>query len=78
MCSCNRYRLDQQNINYTYSYQFDDCNCSEDYEIFLIKCENCFYNLTGFGRIISLPYAAFEYIWIKIWLVVIVKGQDMR
>ena len=29
MCSCNRYSLDQLNINYTYSYQFDDCNCSE-------------------------------------------------
>ena len=50
MCSCNRYRLDQLNINYTYSYQFDDCNCSEDHEIFAIKCENCLYNLTGFWR----------------------------
>ena len=47
MCSCNRYRLDQQNINYTYSYHFDDSNCSEDHEIFPIKHEN---NLTGFGR----------------------------
>ena len=49
MCSCNQYRLNQLNINYTYSYQFDDCNCSEDHEILAIKCENCLYNLTGFG-----------------------------
>ena len=42
--------LDQLNINYTYSYHFDDCSCSEDHEIFVIKCENCFYNLTSFER----------------------------
>ena len=50
VCTCNRIRLDQLNINHTYSYAFDDCNCSEDHEIFAIKCENCLYNLTGFGR----------------------------
>ena len=50
MSTCNRYRLDQLNINYTYSYAFGHCNCSEDHEIFPIKYENCLYNLTGFGR----------------------------
>ena len=50
MCTCNRYCLDQLNINYTYSYAFDDCNCSEDHELFAIKCENCLYNLTDFGK----------------------------
>ena len=50
MCSCNKYRLDQLNIYYTYSYQFDDCKCSEDLEIFAIMCENCLYNLSGFER----------------------------
>ena len=50
ICTCNRYRLDQPNINHTYSYAFDDCNCSEDHKIFAIKCENCFYNLTDVGR----------------------------
>ena len=39
MCSCNRYRLDQQNINYTYSQSFDICNFSEDHEDFVVKCE---------------------------------------
>ena len=37
MFSCNRYCLDQLNINYTYSYQFDDCNGSEDHKIFWYK-----------------------------------------
>ena len=50
MCTCNRYRLDQLNINYNYSYAFDDCNCSEDHEIFVVRCEICPYNLVGFAR----------------------------
>ena len=53
MCACNRYRLDQLNINYTYCYAFDDCSCSEDHEVSAIKCEKCLYNLTGFGRTYS-------------------------
>ena len=48
MCSCNRYRPDQQNINYTYSYLFDDCKCFEDHEIFVVRCQMCLYNLVGF------------------------------
>ena len=74
MCTCNRYRLDQLNINYTYSYAFDDCNCSEDHEIFAIKCEDCLYNLTGFGRNYFASFAAPAYVGIKIWRVVIVEG----
>ena len=50
MCICNRYRLDQLNLNYTYPYLFDDCNCFEEHEIFAIKCKVCLYNLTAFGR----------------------------
>ena len=48
MCSCNRYRPDQQNINYTYSYLFDDCKCFEDHEMFVVRCQMCLYNLVGF------------------------------
>ena len=50
MYICNRYRLDQLNINYTYSFLFDDCNCSEEHEIFTIKCEVYLSDLTAFGR----------------------------
>ena len=50
MCSYNRCRLDWLNINNTYSYVFDDCNCSENHKIFTIKCVICLRNLTGFGR----------------------------
>ena len=51
MCNCNRYRLDQLEITYTYSFKFDDCNCSSKHEIFVLKCkENCRpYNLIGFA-----------------------------
>ena len=35
---------------YSYLFLFDDCNYSEDHEIFAIRCENSLYNLNGFGR----------------------------
>ena len=50
MCTCNRYHLDQLNINCNYSYAFDNCNCSEDHEIFAVRCEICPYNLVSFAR----------------------------
>ena len=48
MCSCNRYRLDQQNIDFTYSYLFDDCKCFEDHKIFILRCRMSLYNLVDF------------------------------
>ena len=50
MCSCNRFRLNQLNINHTYSYLFDNCNCSEDHKMFAIVSQICLYNLFGFAR----------------------------
>ena len=52
MCNCNRCLLDQLVVRYTYSFTFDDCNCSSDHEKFALICEqNCsLYNLTGFAR----------------------------
>ena len=48
MCSSNRYCLDQQNIDYNYSYLFDDCKCFKNHEIFVARCQMCLYNLFGF------------------------------
>ena len=50
MCSCNRFCLNQLNINYTYSYLFDDCNCSKDHKVFAIVCKICLYNFSGIAR----------------------------
>ena len=52
MCNCNRYRLAQLEVPYTYSFTFDDCRCSSDHEMFALICEqNCSsYNLTGFAK----------------------------
>lgn len=51
ICNCSRYRLDQLNVNYTYSFTFGDCNCSVDPEIIVLSCrEVCRpYNLSGFA-----------------------------
>ena len=51
MHKCNRYRLDQLDVQYTYSFIFDDCSCSSDHEFFAVECkQNCRpYNLTGFA-----------------------------
>ena len=48
LCICNRYRLDQPNIDYTYSFLFDDYKCFEDHEIFVVRYQMCLYNLVGF------------------------------
>ena len=61
MCGCNRHRLDQQNIDYTYSYLFDNCKCTEDHEILVERCEICSYNLVSFARNYFLPLAAAVY-----------------
>ena len=52
MCNCNRHRSDQLDVQYTYSFMFDDCNCSSDHEFFAVECkQNCYpYNLIGFAR----------------------------
>lgn len=50
MCSCNRFRLDQLDINYTYVYTFDDCRCDVEHKVFALKCSICKYNLVGFAR----------------------------
>ena len=48
MCSCNRYRLNQQNIDYAYSYLFDDFKCFENHVNFVVECQMCLYYLVGF------------------------------
>ena len=51
MWNCNKYRLDQLDVQYTYSFMFDDCNCSSDHEFFPVECKQICrpYNLTGFA-----------------------------
>ena len=49
MCNCYRYRLDQLDICYTYSFTFDDCGCSSDHEKFVLRCRQNFrpYNMSS-------------------------------
>ena len=47
-CNCKRYRLDQLDINYTYSFLFNDCGCSTDHKVFAVEYKICPYNLVGF------------------------------
>ena len=50
--NCNRHHLDQLEVPFTYSFTLDDCRCSSDHKIFLLRCkQNCSpYNLTDFVR----------------------------
>ena len=42
MCNCNRYRLNQLEVPYTYPFIFDDFKCLSEHEFFALKCErNC-------------------------------------
>ena len=49
-CNCKRYRLDQLEINYTYSFSFEECHCQTDHKIFVVRCKIHPYNLVGFAR----------------------------
>ena len=49
-CNCKRSRLDQLEINYTYSFFFEDCHCSTNHEIFGVRGKIYPYNLVGFAR----------------------------
>ena len=50
-CLHNKQWFERKNINFSYSFSFDDCNCSyADHEIFVIRCEYCLYNVIGFAR----------------------------
>ena len=41
----------RKNINFSYSFSFDDCACLyADPEFFVIKCEYCPHNVIGFAR----------------------------
>ena len=50
-CLHKKQWFERKNINFSYSFSFDDCNCIYvDHEIFLIRCEYCLYNVIGFAR----------------------------
>ena len=49
-CHCKRNHLDQLNVNYTYTYSFDDCLCSGEHKVLATKCNECQDNLVGFAR----------------------------
>ena len=41
----------KKNINFSYSFSFDDSNCSyADHEIFVIRCKYCLCNIICFAR----------------------------
>ena len=40
----------QLDINYTYSFLFNDYRCFMDYEVVVVRCKLCPYNLIGFAR----------------------------
>lgn len=49
-CNCERYRLNQLEINYTYSFFFEDCHCPTGHEMFVFRCKISPYNLLSFAR----------------------------
>ena len=49
MCSCNRFRLDQLDINYTYAYTCDGCRYDVEHKVFALMCSVYKYNLIGFA-----------------------------
>ena len=50
MCDCNKSNLSERNIQYESSLFFYDCSGKAEHEIFVIKCENCRYNVINFAR----------------------------
>ena len=49
-CNCKRQRLDQLDINYIYSFLFNDCCCFMYHEVVVVRCKLCPYSLVGFAR----------------------------
>ena len=50
-CLHNKQWFERRNINFSYSFSFDDCSCSyADHEIFVIRSEYCLYNVIVFAR----------------------------
>ena len=49
MCSCNRFHLDQLDINYTYAYTCHGCRYDVEHKVFALMCSVCKYNLIGFA-----------------------------
>ena len=50
MCNCKRDRLNQLNVDYKYTFSFNDCLSNTKHKVFAFRCKICRYNITGFTR----------------------------